>query len=93
MYRTRKRAFYMELTEHFFRLAVRKDITEVQGATVREWHKNTTEWLNEECTAEERELIKSFYTYNQTVRTCNNYTIVDKVHEVAERYADAMGLR
>ena len=92
MYRTRKRTFYMELTEHFFRLAVRRDISEVQGSTVQKWHRNTTKWLDEECTAEERELITDFYTYNQTVRTCNNYAIVEQVHNIAERYALAMEL-
>ena len=92
MYKTRKRAFYMELTEHFLRLAVRRDISEVQGIAVQEWHKNTNKWLNEECTAEERTLIRDFYTYNQTVRTCNNYTIVEQIQDLAKRFAIAMEL-
>ena len=82
----------MELTEHFFRLAVRKNLAEIQGATMQEWHRNTTKWLNEKCTTEERELIKDFYTYNQTVSKCTNYIIVNKVKDLAKRYAIAMEL-
>lgn len=92
MYGTRRRAFYMDLTEHFFRLAVRRDINNVVGAMVQRWHKNTTKWLDEECTTEERALIRDFYTYNQTISNCTNYMVVNKIKELAERYAIAMEL-
>lgn len=92
MYKTRKRAFFMEITEHFFRLAVRLDITQVYGDTTKEWHRKTREWLEEECTADERKIIKDFYTYNQTVSKCSNFVVVDKVSAIAKRYAIAMGL-
>lgn len=88
-----RRAFYMDLTEHFLRLAIRRDISEVQGEAVQEWHRNTTKWLNENCTTEERALIRDFYTYNQTVSKCSNYKIVAQIEELAARFSADLGLR
>ena len=88
-----RRAFYMDLTEHFLRLAVRRDISEVQGEAVQEWHRNTTEWLTANCTDDERALIRDFYTYNQSVSTCSNYLIVKQIEELASRFATDLGLR
>lgn len=92
MYRTRKRAFYTDITEHFLRLAIRKNINDIRGAFDQGWHRKTTKWLNEGCTVDERKLITEFYTYNQSIDKCNNYIIVDKICGLLERYAIAMEL-
>jgi DNA phosphorothioation-dependent restriction protein DptG len=89
----RKRAFYMEITEHFFRLAVRRELDEVKGDTIKEWHQNTNKWLDKDCTEEESALIRDFYTFNQSVSSCSNYKIVKQVEELAARFAADLGLR
>ena len=88
-----KRPFYMELTEHFFRLAVRVKPENVKGAAVQKWHRNTNQWINENCTKEEAALIRELYTYNQSVSSCSNYNVVKQIGELAARYAADMGLR
>ena len=88
-----KRAFYMELTEHFFRLAVRRDLAEVKGEAVQEWHRNTNKWLNEECSTDEAKLIRNFYTFNQSVSSCSNYIIVKQIESIAAKFAADLGLR
>lgn len=87
-----RRAFHMELTEYFFRLAVRREPDEIIGETIKEWHESTSRWLSEDCTREESALIKNFYTYNQSVRSCSNYKIVKQIEELAARYAADFGL-
>lgn len=89
----RRRAFYMELTEHFLRLAARLDLSEVKGDAVKDWHRKTNKWLNENCTENEAALIRSFYTFNQSVSSCSNYKVVAQIEELAARYAADLGLR
>ena len=91
-YNKHKWTFYMGLTEHFFRLAVRRSLSEVQGEVNRRWHQDTAKWLNEKCTAEERTMVKDFYTYNQSVRGCTNYKATGAIYEIADRFAVDMGL-
>lgn len=93
MYKTRKRAFYMELTEHFLRLAVRVRPENVMGEATQEWHRNATKWLNESCTEEEATLLRDFYTYNQTVYSCSNYSVVKQIEGLTARFATDLGLR
>jgi hypothetical protein len=83
----------MELTEHFLRLAVRVRFENVKGEVDQEWHKKSTKWLNENCTEEEATLLRNFYTYNQTVYSCNNYSVVKQIEELAARFATDLGLR
>ena len=91
-YNKRKWAFYMGLVEHFFRLAVRRTLAEVQGTVNRQWHQETVRWIHEKCTEEERALIKSFYTYSQSVKGCTNYKVTEEIYEIADRFAVDMGL-
>ena len=92
MNETRRNAFYMSLVEHFYRLAVRRTIDEVQGPTAQKWHQDTERWLLDNCTNEERTLIRDFYTYNQSVRSCTNYKVTSRIYDISERFALDMGL-
>lgn len=91
-YNKRRWAFYMSLVEHFFRLAVRRTLAEVQGSVNRQWHQDTVHWINNQCNAEEQNLIKDFYTYNQSVKGCTNYKVLESLYEIADRFAVDMGL-
>ena len=87
-----RRTFYTDITEHFLRLTIRKNINEVQSAFDQGWHRKTTKWLDEGCTAEERKLITEFYTYNQSIDKCNDYIILNKLCGLLKSYAVAMEL-
>ena len=86
-----RRAFYMVLVEHFFRLAARRKNYEVIGAFNQEWHKATTEWLKSECSTEERAIILDFYTYNQSIGNCSNKAVIEKIEPIAEKFAIEKG--
>lgn len=91
-YNKNRWTFYMPLTEHFFRLATRRLFEDVQGAVGQKWYKDTSKWLLDKCTAEERTLIRDFYTYNQSVRGCTNYKVTEAIYDIADRFAADMGL-
>lgn len=92
VYNKNRWAYYMSLTEHFFRLAVRRRLDNVQGAVNQMWHQDTVHWLNTKCTDEERKLVMDFYTYNQSVRGCTNYPVTEKIYDIADRFAADMEL-
>lgn len=84
-----KRPFYIELVEHNFRLAVRLRYEQIQGGMSQQWHRNTTEWLNKLNEAD-RELIKHYYTCNQTMYRCASYSVKQTLERLAAEYASEM---
>jgi hypothetical protein len=92
MYSKKRWTFYTSSVEHYLRVAVRRSIDEVQGSVNQKWHRDTVQWLNEKCTAEERKLIMEFYTYNQSVRGCTNYQVTNDLYALIDCYASDMGL-
>lgn len=83
------RPFYLELVEHNFRLAVRLRYEQVKGEVSQQWHRDTTKWLNSLST-EDRELIKHFYTCNQTMYKCVSYKVRQTLERLAAEYATEM---
>ena len=92
MYNKKRWTFYTGLVEHFWRLAVRLPIEEVQGPVNKKWHQDTVHWLNEKCTPEERKLVMDFYKYSQSVRNCTNYQVIEDLYSLINCYAADMGL-
>ena len=84
MYAKPKRRFYTDVAEYFLRMTVRRSPDQVSGAINKKLYEDTESWLME-CTEEERKLIREFFTYNQSVKTCNNYLVIDC-------YAESVGL-
>lgn len=91
-YNKKHYTFYMSLVEHFWRLAVRRRLSEVEGTVNQKWHQDTVHWLNTKCTDEECKLIMDFYTLNQSVRGCPNYQVTVQLYDIAYRFAKDTGL-
>lgn len=87
------RPFYMDLTEHFFRMVARCGYDEVKGDSVKEWYRKTEKWLDSDCTAEEKALITVFYADNQSIYCGAPIEKIKQLRHLATRYATAIGLR
>ncbi len=87
------RPFYMDFTEHCFRLATRRNYNEINGDSIKEWHRKTTHWLDNDCTVEEKALITDFYSNNQSIYCGAPIEKIKQIRHLATRCATAIGLR
>lgn len=88
----RKRAYFTDIAEHFLRLSVRHKLENVRGDVIKEWHRTTNKWLNNDCPKEDAELIRSYYSRYYSIMDSNDDIFCKKLAGLIEQYAIAVKL-